>query len=122
MLNFPILSFALWFPILGGFIVLLFGFLFEKIQVSTVKVISLSISFLSLILSSIPLVLFESEFSEMQFVEKVVWIKDFGISYFLGIDGISIFFLPLTSLITLIVIISAWDVIKENVPFISGIS
>ena len=56
----------------------------------------------------------------MQFVEKAVWIKDFGINYFLGIDGISIFFLPLTSLITLIVIISAWDVIKENVPLYLG--
>ena len=56
----------------------------------------------------------------MQFVEKAVWIKDFGINYFLGIDGISIFFLPLTSLITLIVIISAWDVIKENVSLYLG--
>ena len=56
----------------------------------------------------------------MQFVEKAVWIKDFGINYFLGVDGISIFFLPLTSLITLIVIISAWDVIKENVSLYLG--
>ena len=72
-------------------------------------------------MSSIPLAFFEPEYSEMQFVEEAVWIKDFDINYFLGIDGISIFFYP-TSLITLIVIISAWDVIKENVRFILVIS
>ena len=39
---------------------------------------------------------FEPTYSEMQFVEKAVWIKDFGINYF-QVDGVSIFFLPLTS-------------------------
>ena len=53
MINSPILSFALWFPIIGGFIVLLCGFLFEKSR-RTLKFVSLSISFVSLILSSIP--------------------------------------------------------------------
>ena len=120
MINSPILSFSLWFPIIGGFIVLLCGFLFEKIQGSTLKFVSLGISFVSLILSSIPLVFFEPAYAQMQFVEKAVWVKDFGINYFLGIDGISIFFLPLTSLITLIVIISAWDVIQENVALYLG--
>ena len=81
---------------------------------------SLTISFVSLILSSIPLIFFEPAYSEMQFVEKAAWIKDFDINYFLGVDGISIFFLPLTSLITLIVIISAWDVIRENVSLYLG--
>ena len=120
MPNSPILSFALWFPIIGGFTVLLCGFLFEKTQGGTLKFVSLSISFVSLILSSIPLIFFDSAYSGMQFVEKAVWIKDFDINYFLGIDGISIFFLPLTSLITLIVIISAWDVIRENVSLYLG--
>ena len=120
MADFPILSFALWFPIIGGFVVLLLGFLVEKNQSSILKFVSLSISFVSLILSSIPLIFFEPAYSGMQFVEKAVWIKDFDINYFLGIDGISIFFLPLTSLITSIVIISAWDVIKENVSLYLG--
>ena len=65
-------------------------------------------------------VFFEPAYSEMQFVEKAVWIKGLDINYFLGIDGISIFFLPLTSLITILVIISAWDVIKENVSLYLG--
>ena len=120
MINSPVLSLALWFPIIGGFIVLLCGFLYEKTQGGTLKFVSLSISFVSLILSSIPLIFFDSAYSGMQFVEKAVWIKDFGINYFLGVDGISIFFLPLTSLITLIVIVSAWDVIRENVSLYLG--
>ena len=120
MLNSPILSCALWFPITGGVIVLLCGFLFEKIHDSTLKFASLAISFFSLILSSIPLAFFDPSYSEMQFVEKTVWIQDLGINYFLGIDGISIFFLPLTSLITSIVIVSSWDVIRDNVSLYLG--
>ena len=82
MLNSPILSCALWFPITGGVIVLLCGFLFEKIHDSTLKFASLAISFFSLILSSIPLAFFDPSYSEMQFVEKTVWIQDLGINYF----------------------------------------
>ena len=120
MVSSPILSFALWFPIIGGFIDLLCGLLFEKIQSSALKFVALGISFVSLILSSIPVAFFEPSYSEMQFVEKTVWIKDLGVNYFLGVDGISIFFLPLTSLITLIVILSAWDVIKDNLSLYFG--
>ena len=43
MINSPI-PFALWFPIIGGFIVLLCGFLFEKIQSSILKFVALGIS------------------------------------------------------------------------------
>ena len=89
MINSPILSFALWFPIIGGIIVLLCGFLFEKIQSSTLKFLALGISFVSLIFSSIPVAFFEPSYSEMQFVEKTVWIRDLSINYFLGVDGIS---------------------------------
>ena len=80
MINSPILSFALWFPIIGGFIVLLCGFYLKKSS-STLKFV-VRYFFVSLILSSIPLIFFEPAYSEMQFVEKAVWIKDFGINYF----------------------------------------
>ena len=50
----------------------------------------------------------------MQFVEKAAWIERFNIQYYLGIDGLSLWFVPLTAFITIIVVISAWQVIEEN--------
>ena len=73
MINPPILSFALWFPIIGGLIVLLCGFLFEKIQSSTLKFVSLSISFVSLILSSIPLI-----FLSQHILKCSLWRRQYG--------------------------------------------
>ena len=56
----------------------------------------------------------------MQLVERFFWIKSLGISYFLGVDGISIFFIPLTGLVTFIVILSAWEVIGKKVSLYIG--
>ncbi|MGC8035729.1 hypothetical protein ACP3WA_26865, partial [Salmonella enterica] len=46
-----------------------------------------------------------------QFVEKTPWIDRFSISYFLGLDGISLWFVPLTAFITVIVVLAGWVVI-----------
>ena len=51
----------------------------------------------------------------MQFVEKARWIERFNVNYHLGIDGISFWFVLLTAFITVIVVISAWEVITERV-------
>ena len=51
----------------------------------------------------------------MQFVEKASWIERFNINYHLGVDGISFWFVLLTAFITVIVVISAWEVITERV-------
>ena len=51
----------------------------------------------------------------MQFVEKLPWIERFNVHYHLGVDGISLWFVPLTAFITVIVVISAWQVITERV-------
>lgn len=47
--------------------------------------------------------------------EKSSWIERFHISYYLGVDGISMWFVVLTAFITVIVVISAWEVITERV-------
>ncbi|REM67681.1 NADH-quinone oxidoreductase subunit M, partial [Mycobacterium tuberculosis] len=50
-----------------------------------------------------------------QFVEKTGWISRFNVNYHLGIDGLSLWLVLLTSFITVIVVISAWEVITERV-------
>jgi NADH-quinone oxidoreductase subunit M len=51
----------------------------------------------------------------MQFEEFAAWIESFGISYYLGIDGISFLLILLTTLITPIAILASWEYIKDNV-------
>ena len=58
---------------------------------------------------------FDTGTAGMQFVEKAPWIDRFNVRYHLGIDGISFWFVLLTAFITVIVVISAWEVITERV-------
>jgi NADH-quinone oxidoreductase subunit M len=56
----------------------------------------------------------------MQFVESVPWIGRFNIFYALGIDGISLWFIPLTAFMTIIVVIAGWEVIQQRVSQYMG--
>jgi len=56
----------------------------------------------------------------MQFIEKSSWIPRFNINYFLGIDGLSLWFVPLTAFITVIVVIAGWEVIEKKVAQYMG--
>jgi len=72
-------------------------------------------------LATIPLITgFDVKASGMQFVEKVLWIERFGIHYALGIDGLSMWFIPLTALITIFVVIAGWEVIEDRVGAYMG--
>ncbi|MEB0233406.1 NADH-quinone oxidoreductase subunit M, partial [Undibacterium sp. 10I3] len=56
----------------------------------------------------------------MQFVEKFSWVEKFNIFYALGIDGISLWLIPLTAFITVIVVIAAWEVVEKQVAQYMG--
>jgi NADH-quinone oxidoreductase subunit M len=72
-------------------------------------------------LVTIPLITgFDVKSSGMQFVEKVLWIERFGIHYALGIDGLSMWFIPLTALITIFVVIAGWEVIEDRLGAYMG--
>ena len=57
---------------------------------------------------------FDSTTASMQFVQNIPWINSFGISYHVGIDGISLLLLILTTFLTPICILSSWN-IKEKI-------
>ncbi len=105
----PLLSLVVWTPILGGLWVLLAAG--EK-NAPTARAIALAIS-VDTFLLSIPLYTqFDLSTHEMQFVERFEWIQTFGIYYHLGVDGISMPLILLTTFITPLVVISAWQVIQ----------
>ena len=107
-----LLSLAIWTPIVFGVVVLAFG---KQEQAKLVRWIALIGALLGLLVT-VPLYTgFELGTSAMQFVEKAAWIPRFGIQYYLGVDGISFWFVPLTAFITVIVVLASWESITERV-------
>ncbi|ABC37826.1 NADH-quinone oxidoreductase subunit M [Burkholderia thailandensis] len=112
MHSFPILSTAIWLPIVFGLVVLAVG---SDKNPGAARWIAL-IGSLAGLAVTIPLITgFDSSTAALQFVEQTTWIERFNISYHLGVDGISMWFVVLTALITVIVVIAGWEVITENV-------
>ncbi|WP_374581762.1 NADH-quinone oxidoreductase subunit M [Pseudoduganella sp.] len=113
----PYLSLSIWLPIIFGLIVLAIG---RDTRAGLVRVLSLVGAIVSLV-PTIPLFTqFDKAAHGMQFVEKAPWIERFNIFYSLGVDGLSMWFIPLTAFITIIVVISAWEVITERVAQYMG--
>jgi NADH-quinone oxidoreductase subunit M len=113
----PFLSLAIWLPILFGVLVLAIG---RDKNPGLTRVVTLIGSIISF-LPTIPLIQhFDNAAHGMQFVESTPWIGRFNIMYALGIDGLSLWFVPLTAFITIIVVISAWQVIEQRVAQYMG--
>ncbi len=109
-----LLSLVIWVPIVGGCLVLATG---SDKYAPIARLLALVIAVLTFLLS-IPLwTSFEIGTAEMQFVERSVepWISTFNIYYHLGIDGISMPLIMLTTFSTVIVVIAGWEVIKQRV-------
>ena len=107
-----LLSLAIWTPIFFGVVLLALG---RDDQARVVRWIALIGSIISLLVT-LPLYSgFKLGTSAMQFVERAPWIDRFNVYYHVGIDGISFWFVLLTAFITVVVVISAWEVITERV-------
>ncbi len=107
-----LLSLAIWMPIVFGAVLLAFG---RDSQANFVRWLAL-IGSLASFLVTLPLYSrFDTGTAAMQFVEKAPWIERFNINYHVGLDGISFWLVLLTAFITVIVVISAWEVITERV-------
>ncbi|MDB5791231.1 MAG: NADH-quinone oxidoreductase subunit, partial [Massilia sp.] len=113
----PYLSLAIWLPVLFGVLVLAVG---RDKNAGFVRLLALIGSVVSL-LPTIPLITnFDNAAHGMQFYEVAPWIERFNIFYRLGVDGLSLWFIPLTAFITIIVIASAWEVIQDRVAQYMG--
>ena len=108
----PLLSLAIWLPILSGVALLAFG---RDQNAGPVRWAALAASIVAFAVT-LPLIGgFDNGTAAMQFQERGDWIERFNVHYHLGIDGLSMWFVPLTAFITVIVVISAWEVITERV-------
>lgn len=107
-----LLSILIWLPIIGGLVVLMTG---DDAKAEIARIVALGVSLATFVIS-IPLYTkFQTGSAAMQFVERVPWIKAFNIEYYLGVDGISMPLILLTTFITIIVIMAGWKVIEKRV-------
>jgi NADH-quinone oxidoreductase subunit M len=107
-----LLSVAIWLPIVIGGVLLALG---RDEQANAARWLALVGSIASFLVT-IPLITrFQLGTAQMQFVELMPWIERFNVNYHLGVDGLSVWFVLLTAFITVIVVISAWQVIEQRV-------
>jgi len=105
-----ILTLVTFFPLLGSILLLLV----PKNQHDSIKSLALIFAFITFLLSVFMYVMFEPVALGMQFEINIPWISD-AISYHLGIDGISLLLIMLTTILSLIAILSSWTSIKTAV-------
>ena len=112
MSGLPLLSLAIWLPILGGLLVLATG---SDRNAGLARPLALAVAVAGFLVT-LPLYAgFDTQTSAMQFVEMRDWIPRFNIHYHLGVDGISVLFILLNSFITPLVVLAGWKVIEDKV-------
>ena len=109
-MNTQLLSLAIWLPILGAIPVFWIG----SERRTLVRWLSLAVAVAGFLVT-IPLYTgFDAAQAGMQFVEQSPWITRFNVQYLLGVDGISMPFILLNSLVTVLVVLAGWEVIEDK--------
>ena len=106
-----ILSFLTFFPLVGVIILLAM----RKASDNTMKGVAIGTSIATFVVSLIVLGQFETGVAGLQMVERFSWIEAWGIDYHMGIDGISILMILLTTFIMMLAIPSSWNAITTQV-------
>jgi NADH-quinone oxidoreductase subunit M len=111
ILGIPILSLTIFLPLVGAILVLLI----PSTRTGMIRWVSFAFS-LATFLVSIPLfTLFDSTRAGMQFVERADWVPSLGITYFLGVDGVSVLLILLTTFLSAVSILSSFSAITNRV-------
>nr|MBN2276986.1 NADH-quinone oxidoreductase subunit M [candidate division Zixibacteria bacterium] len=106
-----ILTLVTFFPLIGAGLLLFI----PRSQHQSIKSIALIIAFINFLFSVWMYAMFEPVATGMQFEINIPWVTGFGISYHLGIDGISLLLIMLTTILSMIVMISSWKAITTGI-------
>lgn len=105
--GFPLLSLTILLPLAGCGLILAAG-------AQRARVIALTTTLAAFVLTLVPLACFRPETAGFQFVEHRIWIEALGISYHVGIDGLSLFLLPLTGFLSAAAVLVSWNAAGEK--------
>ena len=112
--GFPILSLITWLPLVGCLVMMMVRG-DEATVASNARWTALWTSLLVFVLSLVLWVKFDPSDAGFQFNEHVAWLPEYKVGYSMGVDGISVLFVLLSTLLTPICILSAWEVIQTRV-------
>src|ERR1700679_3750899 len=112
--GFPVLSLITWLP-LGGCLVMMMVRGDEETVSSNARWTALWTSLLVFILSLVLWVKFDPSDAGFQFNERLAWLPEYRVAYSMGVDGISVLFVLLSTVLTPICILSSWECIHTRV-------
>jgi len=107
LINLPLLSLLIFLPLIGGVAVGCSG------SKERARVIAIFVAVAELMVTLMVLAGFDPTNGQFQWLEKHSWIANLNVDYLLGVDGISILFLPMTALITLVVLLASWNSVQH---------
>ncbi|MEW6050158.1 MAG: NADH-quinone oxidoreductase subunit M [Candidatus Zixiibacteriota bacterium] len=110
-MNVDILTLVTFFPLLGAALLLLV----PPNRHDTIKGVSLIIAFVTMLISFVLYFLYDPVSSGWQFEVNFPWVQSLGISYHMGIDGISLLLILLTTILTLLCVLASWNNITQGV-------
>jgi len=112
--GFPLLSLITWLPLVGAAVIM--SVRGDQATVdSNARWTALWTSLIVLALSLVLWVEFDPGEAGFQFVEHLPWLSDYGVGYKMGVDGISVMFVMLSTVLTPICILASWESITKNV-------
>src|SRR5436305_7466995 len=109
---FPILTSLIAVPIAGALLLLLVSS--DEQDAPLARNIALIVSLLVFAETLLLWTRFNAASADFQFVERHAWIPAFGISYFVGVDGISLFLLVLTGFLTPLALLASWESVHKK--------
>ena len=106
-----LLTYLLFTPVIGSVLVLFF----RNEQKQLARWFGLIVSFVAFVISLVVYFRFDHANPQFQFIHQVTWIKSLNISYHVGVDGISLLLVLLTTFLTPLTLLSTWKAIEKNV-------
>src|SRR3954466_12804868 len=110
-MHLPIVTLLVLLPLAGSVLVLLIG----RERDALVRQTALAVSLITFAISLVLWWQFNPDSADYQFVERHTWLPDFGISYHVGVDGVSLFLVVLTTFLTPISLLGSWVSIENRV-------
>lgn len=107
--SFPLLSVIAYIPLAGALLI----FFIPRVSKETARSVALVASLASFALSIVLLFGFDHN-DQFQYTEEVTWLNDLGVSYHMGVDGLAVLLIGLTTLLSLIAVIWSWDTINNR--------
>ncbi len=110
-----LLSLLTFFPVIGVVVIMLFQRYRENVSDTTIKLLAVGTSVATFVISLIVLLGYDRTEAGLQMYNPIPWVESWGIHYALGVDGLSILMVLLTTFISMLAISSSWADIKDKI-------